>query len=288
MTACEFEAIAGLGIGTDCEQHDGEGGEGLHKIDQEYTASMIQVRDLRHSFGDREVLRGISLTISKGETVTVMGSSGGGKTTLLRCMAGLLNPTSGSVEVFGENIHSISDAKFNEIRKRMGILFQGAALFDYLNVGDNIGFGVTRQRKISKEDLSNLVKEKLNLVGLESIEKMMPDELSGGMKKRVGLARALASEPEILFYDEPTSGLDPITAYSIDALIRELADKLHVTSVVISHDLHSVLRVADRVIFLDNGEIVSDGPPEKFQSSKDTRIQEVIRKAEAEDLSIKI
>lgn len=288
MTACEFEAIAGLGIGTDYEQHDGEGGEGLHKIDQEYTASMIQVRDLRHSFGDREVLRGISLTISKGETVTVMGSSGGGKTTLLRCMAGLLNPTSGSVEVFGENIHSISDAKFNEIRKRMGILFQGAALFDYLNVGDNIGFGVTRQRKISKEDLSNLVKEKLNLVGLESIEKMMPDELSGGMKKRVGLARALASEPEILFYDEPTSGLDPITAYSIDALIRELADKLHVTSVVISHDLHSVLRVADRVIFLDNGEIVSDGPPEKFQSSKDTRIQEVIRKAEAEDLSIKI
>lgn len=247
---------------------------------------MIQVSDLRHSFGEREVLRGVSLSISKGETVAVMGSSGGGKTTLLRCTAGLLKPISGTVKLFGEDIHSIGEHRFNELRKRVGILFQGAALFDFMNVGDNVGFGVSRQRHLSKSELSALVSEKLHLVGLGEIESLMPDELSGGMRKRVGLARALASDPEILFYDEPTSGLDPITAYSIDALIRELADKLDVTSVVISHDLHSVLRVADRVIFLDNGEIISDGVPDDFQKSGNPRIQEVIRKAEAEELSV--
>ncbi len=217
--------------------------------------------------------------------MAIMGSSGGGKTTLLRCMSGLLKPVSGRVEIAGKSIYDIRESEFVSIQEKIGILFQGAALFDYLSVFENVGFGVVRRNKLSKEQLKNLVKEKLSLVGLSDIESLMPDELSGGMRKRVGLARALATDPKILFYDEPTSGLDPITAYSIDSLIREIAQKLNVTSVVISHDLHSVLRVSDRVVFLDKGELAFDGTPNEFHDSKNERILEVIEKAEAETLS---
>jgi phospholipid/cholesterol/gamma-HCH transport system ATP-binding protein len=167
----------------------------------------------------------------------------------------------------------------------LGVVFQGSALFDYLNVSDNIAFGVMRQRNLSRAELENLVADKLGLVGLPGIEKLMPSELSGGMKKRVGVARALASDPELLFYDEPTSGLDPITAYALDGLIRHVAGKTGATSVVITHDLHSVLRVATRVVFLYEGEIVYDGSASGFHDSKDPRIADVVAKAEAEALA---
>ncbi len=246
---------------------------------------MIRVRELSHRFGDHQVLSDISLQIEKGELVCVMGASGGGKTTLLRCMSGLLRPDSGSVELFGVDFYRASQSERLEIQKKVGVVFQASALFDYLNVRDNICFGVARQRKLNREQREKVARDKLAVVGLPGIEDQMPDELSGGMKKRVGVARALASEPELLFYDEPTSGLDPITAYSIDALIKQVASDLHTTSIVVTHELASVLRIAARVIFLYEGRIIADGRPQEFVNTKDARIREMIEKAEAETLA---
>lgn len=246
---------------------------------------MIRVRGLSHRFGDRLVLSNIDVDVSAGETVAVMGSSGGGKTTLLRCMAGLLKPTSGSVELFGSNLYSASSAERAQVRRRIGVVFQGAALFDYLNVHDNVAFGAERHLKLSRKALSEMVAEKLSLVGLQGTEKLYPSELSGGMKKRVGLARALAMNPEVVFYDEPTSGLDPVTAYAIDALIKEVAEKTNVTSIVVTHDVSAVMRVADRVLFLHDGRIAADLPPKSFKNSKDPAIAEIVEKFQAESIA---
>lgn len=244
-------------------------------------ALMIRVRNLSHRFGEKVVLRDISFEVRKGETLAIMGGSGGGKTTLLRCMAGLLPPTSGTVEILEKDFYHSPERVVEEMRRRIGVVFQGAALFDYLNVFDNVTFGVKRQKKMSLEELEQLVKTRLELVGLDGTEKLFPSELSGGMRKRVGVARALASDPEILFYDEPTSGLDPILAYAIDGLIKEVSDKTHATSIVVSHEVNSVLRIADRVIFLHEGRIEADARPSEFVNSKDERIRELIDKAEA-------
>ncbi len=244
-------------------------------------AFMIRVRNLAHRFGDNTVLRDINLDINKGAIAAIMGSSGGGKTTLLRCMAGLLKPSEGAVEILDKDIWKMSEEEFGEIRKHIGVVFQGAALFDYLNVFDNIVFGAVRQRKYKRQELEELVSEMLEMVGLEGTEEKYPGELSGGMKKRVGLARALATHPDILFYDEPTSGLDPIIAYAIDGLIAEIRERVQATSIIVSHDLNSVLRVAHRIIFLFEGEIIADDTPETFMQSKDPRIKELVEKAEA-------
>lgn len=246
---------------------------------------MIRITSLTVRFGQTTVLRDISLEIPKGQTIAIMGASGGGKTTLLRCMSGLLRPTEGSVEVLGVNLNSASERDMDAVRLKMGVVFQGAALFDYLNVRDNVAFGVCRHRRLSVQELNTLVSDKLSLVGLEGSEGFMPSELSGGMRKRVGLARALATDPEILYYDEPTSGLDPITAYSIDALIKDVGAKLGTTSVIVTHDLHSVMRVSQRVVFLYEGSIIEDGAPEQFLNSKDPRIREIIDKSEATIIS---
>lgn len=246
---------------------------------------MIRVRGLSHRFGDRVVLSEIDVDVSAGETVAIMGSSGGGKTTLLRCMAGLLRPTSGTVELFGVNLYSASSSERAQVRKRLGVVFQGSALFDYLNVHDNVAFGAERHLKLSRKALSEMVAEKLGLVGLEGTERLYPSELSGGMKKRVGLARALAMNPEVVFYDEPTSGLDPVTAYAIDALIREVSEKTNVTSIVVTHDVSAVMRVADRVLFLHDGRIAADLPPERFRNSKDPAIAEIVEKSQAESIA---
>jgi phospholipid/cholesterol/gamma-HCH transport system ATP-binding protein len=245
---------------------------------------MIRVRDLTHKFGDKTVLRGVSLDVEKGETVAVMGSSGGGKTTLLRCMSGLLQPTSGTVELFGIDIFRCSAKDLAEIRRKVGIVFQGAALFDYMSVGENISFAAVRQKKMSGKEVKELVKARLETVGLEGTEKLYPSELSGGMRKRVGVARALATDPELLFYDEPTSGLDPVTAYSIDGLIKEVDSNLHATSVVVTHDLNSAMRVADRIVFLHEGTVIADAPPEAFTASADPRVREIVEKARSENL----
>lgn len=242
---------------------------------------MVDVKGLNLSFGDRHVLKNIELHIGDGEVAVIMGSSGGGKTTLLKCIAGLLKPTSGSVAINGTDV--IKEPE--KARAKTGLVFQYAALFDYLNVKDNILFGVRRQRRLTKSDEEAIVNEQLQNVGLDNVAHLMPDQLSGGMRKRVGLARALCLEPELLLYDEPTSGLDPVTAYSIDALIVETRERTGATSIVVSHDVSSVFRVADKIVFLSKGEIVFDGTPEEFRNSSHDEIADLVGKARSETLA---
>jgi len=207
-----------------------------------------------------------------------MGSSGGGKTTLLKCIAGLIKPTEGDIVV-----DSLSVVKEPEKgHGKVGMVFQYAALFDFLNVRDNLLFGVTRHKKLSPSEKESLVSGLLNDLGLPGVEEKMPSELSGGMRKRVGLARALAMEPKVLLYDEPTSGLDPVTAYSIDGLIVETRDRLGTTSIVVSHDVSSVFRVADRIVFLHKGDVLFTGTPEEFRAAAEGPIRELVEAARAE------
>lgn len=247
---------------------------------------MIRVQDLSHRYGEQFVLRNITLEIQKQEVVAIMGGSGEGKTTLLRCLCGLQKPTEGVVELFGVDFYRAPERQREDIRRRLGVLFQSSALFDYLTVRDNIAFALERRNRLRPAEVDEVVKAKLSLVGLEGIEHLYPNELSGGMRKRVGLARALATDPEVLFLDEPTSGLDPVTAYAIDALIKDLTRQLNATIVLVTHDLNSVMRVAGRVFFLHRGEVIFDGTPEEFHSSEDLRIREVVLKAEDESLSV--
>lgn len=243
---------------------------------------MIEVRDLSHEFDGRRVLHDINLDVASGEIMVVMGSSGGGKTTLLRCLGGLLLPTHGSVKVAGIDMCLHPD----EARSHVGFVFQYAALFDSLNVAENVLFGARRRQKMSPKKCREVTAALLDQVGLQGIEKQMPSELSGGMKKRVGLARALALKPEVLLFDEPTSGLDPVTAYAIDHLIIETRQKTGAACVVVSHDLHSVIRVADQIVFLHEGRAIFEGPPQEFLKTKDTAMRELIDKAKAEIVTL--
>ncbi len=239
---------------------------------------MLSVEKLSHWFGPKRVLTNISLQVQEGEILAIMGSSGGGKTTLLRCISGLITATEGSIHVSGIDVRKDPDAA----RQKLGLVFQSAALFDYLNVRDNIAFGSRRQLRAKSSEIDRMVAAMLELVHLEGSETLMPSELSGGMRKRVGLARALAMNPEVVLYDEPTSGLDPITAYAIDQLIVETRDALGVTSVVVSHDLSSVFRVADRIAFLESGELAFLGTPEEFRVAQTGSIRELVEKARSE------
>lgn len=241
---------------------------------------MLHVERLQHAFGAHKVLDDINLDVGEGEILAIMGSSGGGKTTLLKCVSGLIRPTSGVITVDGVDVV----AQPEKAREKMGLVFQYAALFDYLDVRDNVLFGVRRKRNVKRKDEDAFVARMLDQVGLEGKERLLPSELSGGMRKRVGLARALAMEPKVLLYDEPTSGLDPITAYSIDQLIVETRDRLKMTCVVVSHDVTSVFRVADRIAFLEAGRLVFHGTPEEFRSASQGDIKELVEKARAESL----
>jgi len=229
------------------------------------------------SFEDREVLRDINLEIAQAEVVAIMGSSGGGKTTLLRCISGLLQPTKGEILVDDVDVQNSPE----EARRHMGMVFQSAALFDYMNVEDNVLFGIRRQLKLSAHEQKEKAKEALDRVGLIGDERKMPSELSGGMRKRVGIARAIALNPRVMLYDEPTTGLDPITAYTIDRLIVDLRADLKVTTLVVSHDVSSVFRVADRVAFLHDGELIFTGTPAEFSKSREESIQELLSKSQA-------
>jgi len=241
---------------------------------------MVTVRDLSHSFGPKQVLRDINLEVDKGEIVAIMGSSGGGKTTLLKCISGLIVPTQGEITV--AEIDAVKDPE--TARRKMGMVFQSAALFDYLNVEDNVLFGVRRWTKTGHTDQQKLLSELLQTVGLQGTEKHMPNELSGGMRKRVGIARALALKPEVMLYDEPTTGLDPVTVYTIDQLIVDLRKKYGMTSLVVSHDVSSVFRTADRIAFLDKGELIFVGDVEQFQASREKAILELVKKSESRAL----
>ena len=236
---------------------------------------MISIRNLSHRFGDKQVLSDINLEVGAGEILAVMGSSGGGKTTLLRCIAGLIKPTSGEIEVDKVDVLKRPE----EARRHLGMVFQSGAPFDYLNVRDNVLFGVRRHLKLSQADQKALLERELETVGLAGTEKLMPSELSGGMRKRLGIARALALSPAVMLYDEPTTGLDPITTYTIDALIVRVRKELGVTSLLVSHDVSSVFRTADRIAFLDKGELSFVGTPAEFQEHKHPAIEEMVRKA---------
>lgn len=240
---------------------------------------MIRLVDVRKSFGGKEVIHGIDLTVNDGETLAVIGGSGSGKSTLLRLMIGLIPPTSGEIWIGDKNIAGLAEDELDEIRLHMGMVFQYSALFDSMTVGDNVAFGLREHTALSEEEIKKVVAEKLELVGLPGAEGMMPTSLSGGMKKRVSLARAIAFGPEIIFYDEPSSGLDPIMTAKIDELITSTQKVLKVTSVVVTHDMHSACRIADRIAMVAAGELVACEPVEEFLKLKDERVREFLAAA---------
>ncbi|MHB8636835.1 MAG: ABC transporter ATP-binding protein [Fimbriimonadaceae bacterium] len=244
--------------------------------------SSVCVTELTHRFDDRTVLKGINLEVGDHEIVAVMGSSGGGKTTLLRCISGLIRASEGTIEVDGISVLE----KPEEARRRMGMVFQSSALFDFMTVGDNVRFGVERRRyELDRRQIDRLVTEALGRVGLAEEAGKMPDEISGGMRKRVGMARALVLEPAIMLYDEPTTGLDPITTYAIDQLVVDIRKNLGTSSLLVSHDVTSVMRTADRVAFLHDGEMVFLGKPSDFLKSQHPAIVEVVTKSQAVTLA---
>jgi phospholipid/cholesterol/gamma-HCH transport system ATP-binding protein len=233
---------------------------------------MIEVRNLKKSFGALQVLQGVSFSIASGEAVTIIGASGGGKSVLLKHLIGLICPDEGEVRIQDVNIAGLDERQLLKVRRKFGMLFQGAALFDSLTVEENIAFILNRERTLSPTEIDNRVAEVLELVGLSGIQKKWPSELSGGMRKRVGLARAIIYRPEILLYDEPTTGLDPIASDAIDNLIIRVVKKLKVTSIAVTHDMRSARRIGKRILMLYRGVIYADKTPDELFSSTDPAI----------------
>lgn len=238
--------------------------------------TVIKVENLIKSFGQRRVLDGVSLEINGGETFVIMGGSGCGKSTLLRHLIGALKPDSGRVLIKDKDITQATEDEVDEIKKRFGMLFQSAALLDSLTVEENVSLPLREHTKLAPEIIKIMIKMKLSLVGLRGFEKYMPSELSGGMKKRVGLARAIAMDPDIVFYDEPTSGLDPVVGAVIDRLILDLSKKLLITSVVVTHDMQSVFRIADRIAMLHKGRILEIGTADEIKNCSNPIVQQFI------------
>jgi phospholipid/cholesterol/gamma-HCH transport system ATP-binding protein len=242
---------------------------------------MIEIKDLHKNFGSKKVLQGVNLTIHKGETIVIIGRSGCGKSVLIKHIVGLLEPDSGYVKVEGQIVGDLNEKELYELRKKFGFLFQGSALFDSMTVEENVGLPLVESKLIhSKSDIKTAVEEKLALVGLSGNLNLKPSELSGGMKKRVALARALVTNPSYILYDEPTTGLDPIMSDSIDNLIKDLAEKLNVTSIVVTHDMYSVKNVANKVAMMNDGIIYFTGKPEELINSADRVIVDFIRRTE--------
>jgi phospholipid/cholesterol/gamma-HCH transport system ATP-binding protein len=240
---------------------------------------MVEIINLHKSFGSKQVLRGVNLQIDEGQTLAIIGPSGCGKSVLLKHIVGLLIPDSGEVIIDSKNIAEYSTDELYEKRREFGFLFQGAALFDSMTVEENIALPITEHHEIEdRQALDNSIAEKLELVGLPGIQKLKPAELSGGMKKRVGLARALITNPKFILYDEPTTGLDPIMSDSIDELINELNEKLSVTSIVVTHDIFSVRNVAEKICMMHNGKIYFEGTPTDLENSEDEIVNNFIRR----------
>ncbi len=237
---------------------------------------MIEIKELYKSFGQKKVLQGVDLSIQKGESMVIIGGSGSGKSVLIKHIIGLLRPDKGSVFIEGLDVTKLNEKDLYKVRKKFGMLFQGAALFDSLRVWENVSFFLIRHRGISEKKAKEIAIEKLRLVGLVGVEDLMPAELSGGMRKRVGLARAIAHDPEILLYDEPTTGLDPIMADAINDLIVDLKKKLNVTSVAITHDMHSAYKIADRIAMLYEGQIIETGTPDEIKNTSNPVVRQFI------------
>ncbi len=237
---------------------------------------MIEIINLHKTFGNNHVLSGVNLKIETGESMVVIGGSGSGKSVLLKHIIGILKPDEGKVLIDGIDIAALRENELYEVRKKFGMLFQLAALFDSLSVWENVGFALIRQKKMNLKDVKTFSVKKLRSVGLVGVEDLMPSELSGGMKKRVGLARAIAHEPEILLYDEPTTGLDPIMADAINDLIVEMRKNLSVTSVAITHDMYSAYKIADRIAMLFEGKIIQVGTPEEIKETDNAVVKQFI------------
>ena len=237
---------------------------------------VIKADNVAKKFGERPILSGINLEIYRGETFVIMGGSGCGKSTFLRHLIGALKPDTGRVELLGKDLATLDEDGMDKLKKRIGMCFQSAALFDSMTVGDNVSLQLKEHTKLDKSVIDIVVKMKLELVGMRGFEDLMPSQLSGGMRKRVGLARAIAMDPEIVFYDEPTAGLDPIVAGVIDKLILDLSQKLSITSVVVTHDMKSVFSIADRVAMLYEGKVLEVGKPEDIKNSANQMVQQFI------------
>lgn len=243
---------------------------------------MIEIINLYKQFGDNKVLNGVNLDIQQGETLAIVGRSGCGKSVILKHIVGLLSPDKGEVRIEGKSINQMKEKELYGLRRKFGFLFQSAALFDSMTVEENVFLPlVEADNGYTKKDIANIVAEKLELVGLPGTQKLKPSELSGGMRKRVGLARALATNPDYILYDEPTTGLDPIMSDSIDNLIKELSSKIKVTSIVVTHDMLSVKNVADRVAMMHEGIIYFKGTPKELLGSTDPIINEFIKRTES-------
>jgi phospholipid/cholesterol/gamma-HCH transport system ATP-binding protein len=240
------------------------------------TQVMISVRDLRVSYGEVEILHGITFEVKHGETLVILGGSGSGKSTLLRTLVGLEKPSSGEIWIKGKNIAAISDPEMDEIRKQIGMSFQGGALFGSMSVGENVGLPLREHTKLEDSTIEIMVRLKLEQVGLEGFEYYMPSQLSGGMKKRAAVARALAMDPQILFFDEPSAGLDPIIAAGIDQLILELKQAFRMTIIVVTHELASAYLIADRMVLIDKGSVVAMGTTAEMRASTQPRVRQFL------------
>lgn len=244
---------------------------------------MLSVRDLHVQYGEREILHGVSFDVQRGETLVILGGSGSGKSTLLRTLVGLEKPSSGQIWIKGKDIATISPADLDEIRKKIGMSFQGGALFGSMTVGENVALPLREHTKLENSTIEIMLRLKLEQVGLQGFEYYMPSQLSGGMKKRAAVARALAMDPEILFFDEPSAGLDPIIAAGIDQLILELKQAFRMTIIVVTHELASAYLIADRMVLIDKGNIVAIGTTEEMRASTQPRVRQFLdRVAEPE------
>ena len=249
--------------------------------------AVISLRQLNITFGTHTVLDNIDLDVYKGETLAVLGPSGTGKSTVLRSMIGLLEPNGGQIFIQGEDVSGLDEDGWNRLRMKMGMVFQYSALFDFLTVGENVAFGLRQHTDKSDEEIQGIVTQMLDLVGLPGTQDLYPAELSGGMKKRVGLARAIAVNPEIVLYDEPTAGLDPIMSRNISRLIKKTQEQLHVTSVLVTHDMQSAFYAADRVAMLYEGHIVAIGTAKEMKNSTNPIVKAFIEGREIKEQVIK-
>ena len=249
--------------------------------------AVISLRQLNITFGTHTVLDNIDLDVYKGETLAVLGPSGTGKSTVLRSMIGLLEPNGGQIFIQGEDVSGLDEDGWNRLRMKMGMVFQYSALFDFLTVGENVAFGLRQHTDKSDEEIQGIVTQMLDLVGLPDTQDLYPAELSGGMKKRVGLARAIAVNPEIVLYDEPTAGLDPIMSRNISRLIKKTQEQLHVTSVLVTHDMQSAFYAAGRVAMLYEGHIVAIGTAEEMKNSTNPIVKAFIEGREIKEQVIK-
>lgn len=248
-----------------------------------FAVALIEFRNVRKAFGPKVVYRDFSLDIHEGESLTIVGGSGQGKSVMLKMLIGLLSLDGGSICFRGDEISSYDEKQFIEVRRHISMLFQGAALFDSLSVYDNVAYGIREHLHVAESEVAERVGDALSNVGLEGVEHMWPNDLSGGMKKRVGLARAIAFRPSVILYDEPTTGLDPINVTRINRLINRLKEALHVTSVVVTHDMHSAFAVSDRIAMIHEGRVVFRGTPEEVRTTDNRQVRDFVEGAAPED-----